>query len=241
MTVTSITVLRPCLIPLQKAHQDQQVGLTQTPFNLLPLCQDSECVRFWTCRFRPESPFSVVLWLSLRLDLLVFKVRPSGAHIPSSGRKTSRLRSPGWSLFPFLLGENLYDCDIPSICRSLSQGCGSWPYKGSLLPTHLTVAFSLYLKLWRIIFVTLQLIYIDSCSVFSFSFGVLAGEDERNVFLLHHLEYTPLNSVLKNQSWQWRKNFILQKLLKCQNRNWVQHETFQFLIWLFQDLISSAL
>ena len=46
MTVTSITVLRACLLPLQKAHQDQQVGLTQTPFNLLPLCQDSEFVRF---------------------------------------------------------------------------------------------------------------------------------------------------------------------------------------------------
>lgn len=221
MTVTSITVLRACLLPLQKAHQDQWMGLTQTSFNLLPLCQDSEFVRFWTCRSRPESPFSIVLWLSLRLDLLVFKIRHSEGPYSKIRKKDLQTEEPWVGLVPLSpWGEPVWLWH-PSICRSLSQGCGSWPYNVSLLPTHLTVAFSLYLKLWRIIFVTLQLIYIDSCSVFSFSFGVPVGGDELNVFLLHQLGYTPLNSVLKNQSWQWRNNYILQKVLKCQKKNWV--------------------
>lgn len=105
-----------------------------------------------------------------------------------------------------------------------------WILTIRLPPSYSPYCSFLYLKLWRIIFVTLQLIYIDSCSVFSFSFGVPVGGDELNVFLLHQLGYTPLNSVLKNQSWQWRNNYILQKVLKCQKKNWVQHEIFQFLI-----------
>lgn len=154
MTVTSITVLGPAH-PSPKAHQDQQVGLTQTPFPIYCLCARTQSVwDFEHAVSRPESPFSIVLWLSLRLDLLVFKVRPSGGSYSKFRKKDLQTEEPWVELVPFLLGENLYDCDIPSICRSLSQGCGSWPYK-ALLPTHLTVAFSLYLKLWRIIFVTL--------------------------------------------------------------------------------------
>ena len=45
----NISIPRGCpsyLLSLWEALQDQQVGLTQTPFKLLPLPWDSECVRF---------------------------------------------------------------------------------------------------------------------------------------------------------------------------------------------------
>ena len=44
-----------CLLPPQEAIQDQQMGLTQAPFNLLPLCWDLKCVRFNICPLRAES------------------------------------------------------------------------------------------------------------------------------------------------------------------------------------------
>ena len=45
MATTSISVLRrslSCVLPPWEAFQDQQVGLTQAPFKLLPLYLDLE-------------------------------------------------------------------------------------------------------------------------------------------------------------------------------------------------------
>ena len=52
-----------CLLPLWEALQDQQVGLTQAPFTLLLLPQDSEHVRFCVhpLRVEPISPSPVAL------------------------------------------------------------------------------------------------------------------------------------------------------------------------------------
>ena len=44
-----------CLLPLWEALQDQQVGLTQAPFTLRLLPQDSEHVRFCVHPLRVES------------------------------------------------------------------------------------------------------------------------------------------------------------------------------------------
>ena len=67
MTTTSIFALKrspSCFLPLQKALQDQQMGLTQAAFKLLPLHWDLECVRFCMCPLRVASLFPTTLWLS---------------------------------------------------------------------------------------------------------------------------------------------------------------------------------
>ena len=67
MFAAYIFVLRmspSCLLPLQEALQDQQMGPTQGPFKLLPLCWISECVGFCMCTFRMKS-LPTALWVSV--------------------------------------------------------------------------------------------------------------------------------------------------------------------------------
>ena len=66
VAATSIDVPRvslSCLLPLQEDLQDQQVGLIQVPFKLLPLHWESEHVRFCMCPLRVESDSSSPLAL----------------------------------------------------------------------------------------------------------------------------------------------------------------------------------
>ena len=58
-------VISSCLpVSLWETLQDQQVGLTQVPFNLLLLPWVLEQVRFCMCPFRVESLFPTVRWVS---------------------------------------------------------------------------------------------------------------------------------------------------------------------------------
>ena len=110
MAAISIRVPREspsCLLPLQEALQDQQLGLT------VPLCWDSEQVRFCVCPLRAESLFLTALHLSCRQAPLAFKARHSGDS--SSGCRTPRLRSPVWGSAPSLLGDNLCSCNYTPV------------------------------------------------------------------------------------------------------------------------------
>ena len=53
-----------CLLPLQETLQDQQVGLTQGHFKLLPPPWVLECVGFCVCSLRVKSLLCTALWLS---------------------------------------------------------------------------------------------------------------------------------------------------------------------------------
>ena len=65
MSVASVTVPRgspSCLLLLWEALQDQQVGLTQAPSQLLPLFWVAEQVRYYALPLRVESLFPMVFW-----------------------------------------------------------------------------------------------------------------------------------------------------------------------------------
>ena len=64
MAVASIDVPRVSssfLLPLQETLQDQEVGLTQTPFKLLLLLWVPGSVRFCLCSLRVESLLPIAL------------------------------------------------------------------------------------------------------------------------------------------------------------------------------------
>ena len=107
----------------REAFQYQQVGLTQSPFKLRPLHWDSELVRGCTCPLRLESLFPTVLWLSHMQAPLAFKARCSG--VLSSQCKAPGLGIPMRGSEPLLLGENLCNCDYPSMCGSPTWECWS--------------------------------------------------------------------------------------------------------------------
>ena len=119
------------LLPLQKVLQDQQVGLTWAPFKLMPLCWDLQHVRFCGC------PLSGVSILYSPLALLI--LGPTGFQSQVFWGlvfwcRIPRLRSLIQGSNPLLLGEDLYDGDIP-LCGSPSRECGSWLYHAPILPT----------------------------------------------------------------------------------------------------------
>lgn len=146
MSLTNVSIPRElldCLLPLWQLLQDQQVGLTQASFKLLPLHWAYEtCVSLyeWILFFlKPSvSLISKPCWPS-RADVL-------GFFLPSSGPLDEGVKSD-----PLLLGENLFDCDCFPICELPTQGCGSWMYPVSLPPTHLVVVPSLFLYLLKIV------------------------------------------------------------------------------------------
>ena len=64
-TIASIyRVSSSCLLPLWEALQDQQVSLTQAPFELLLFPWVPECVRFCVYPLGVESLFCTAFWLS---------------------------------------------------------------------------------------------------------------------------------------------------------------------------------
>ena len=61
-----------CVLTLQEALQDQQVGLAEAVSKLLPLCWDSELVIFCIHPLRMESLVPTALQLSCTQASLVF-------------------------------------------------------------------------------------------------------------------------------------------------------------------------
>ena len=116
-----------------------KLGLLQALFKLLPLCWDSNHIRFCVHLLRVESLLSTVLWLSpITVGLLecvtTKELSPLKAPLAFKARHSEglfsqfrvELGSPVWDLNPSQLGENLSNCDYhPSICGSPIQRCGS--------------------------------------------------------------------------------------------------------------------
>ena len=110
------------LLSLWEALQDQQVGLTQAAFKLLLLLWVLEPVRFCVCPLRMESLFPPALCLPQKLywpSKSIFL----GTNLLGK-RPPSRLGSLMWALDPFLLVENLCNCDYSYILCVIYPGYG---------------------------------------------------------------------------------------------------------------------
>lgn len=118
-----------CLLSLQEALQDQQVGLTQAFFRLLPLCWLLEHVRFCLCLL--GAMFSCNPSALQYTSPTVLKPRFCGSSWLWG--RISRLESPTWGLDPLLLGKSVCSFDYPSISGLPTQGCGSYVYTSLLL------------------------------------------------------------------------------------------------------------
>lgn len=140
-SVPSTLDIPTCLLSLQKALQDQQVGLTQAFFRLLPLCWVLEHVRFCSCPL--GAIFSCNPSALQYTSPTVLKPRCSGHHWLWG--RISGLESPTWGLDPLLLGSSICNFDYPSISGLPTQGCGSYLYHISASPTCLTAVPSLFL------------------------------------------------------------------------------------------------
>ena len=135
------TVSFGCLLPLQEALQDLQVGLIQAPFQWLLLPCILERVRFCVCPLRVESLFPITLWVSLKKVPLAFQVKCSGGWAPQY--RIPGMRSPMQGLDPLILGKNLRNCNYPSSCASLTWGTWVLTNRISAPPPLLTVVPSL--------------------------------------------------------------------------------------------------
>ena len=120
------------LLSLQEPLQDQQEGLTQASFKLLPLLALKMCELSWVS-FK-SSLFPTALLLCHTLPL-AYSVRSSGGL--SSWCKSPGSGSPIWDLDPLLLGDNLCICDY-LVCGSPTWGLMSWLHSISVPPTCLT-------------------------------------------------------------------------------------------------------
>ena len=145
MVATSISVPRrfpSCLLPVWEALQDQQLGPTQVPFKLVPLCWDLE--RMFLC-----MSFKSRISVSYSLPALL-NVSSVGSQSQTFGYSTSQFRTPGlvslmWGSDPSLLGEDLRGWDsLPAYGLPHQEG-GSWLDYISTAPTHFMVVPSLYL------------------------------------------------------------------------------------------------
>ena len=171
-----------CLLPLWEALQDQQVGLTQSPFKLLPLCWVLECVRFCIHLLEAECLFPTTLWLSHTQFLLACEASTWG----SSSQCRTLLPQLGnliWVSEPSLFGKNFFPLSshlwvahlrvwVLTICLHSSY------------PSHCMYLFKIFSG-------SLQVILIHSHSVSSCHFGVLMGGGKFRVFLLCPLGYNP--------------------------------------------------
>ena len=92
-----------------------------------------------------------------------------------------------WGLDPSLLGENLYDCDISSVCGLQPWGVDTDYTKCLRFPPISFWFFVIVFSCGKIFSSCLQVIHMDSCSVNSYNFGVSIGEGELRVFLLCHV------------------------------------------------------
>ena len=133
-SVPSTLGLPACLLSLQEALQDQQVGLTQAFFRLLPLCWLLEHVRFCLCPL--GAMFSCNPSALQYTSPTVLKPRFCGSSWLWG--RISRLESPTWGLDPLLLGKSICSFDYPSISGLPTQRCGSYIYHISASPTCLT-------------------------------------------------------------------------------------------------------
>ena len=126
-----------CLLLLQEALQDQQMGMTQAPFRLLTLPWVLEHVRFCMHSFTVESLF----YRPLALMYMAFKVSHSGG---SSLCRSLELGSQMWDLDPSLPWENSHNCDYPSLCELPPASVG-FDYTASPLLLPILWWFLLYI------------------------------------------------------------------------------------------------
>ena len=131
------------LLPLQEAHQDQQVGQTQNPFKLLSLHWVSECVRFCMCFIRVESLLPTVLWFSCRQVPLAFKARHSEGlaswlQDPQSGELNVDLE-------PLTFWGRISTIVIIFLFVGHLHGCVNLDYTTSLLLLPISLWFLLYI------------------------------------------------------------------------------------------------
>lgn len=96
----------------------------------------------------------------------------------------SRLGSPVWGCDPLLLGENLWSCEYPPVCGSLTLNVG-FGFTVSTPPTHLWFLLSIF-SCGKSFSASLQVTLVDSVSVRSCNVCVSVGHELR-IFLLCHL------------------------------------------------------
>ena len=100
--------------------------------------------------------------------------------------KTPSLGCLMWSLVPVILVEDLYNCEIPLVCGSLTQRYGSSPIPLTPPSTYLIKVLSLYIQLWKIFYVSHWIILIDYYSEAGCKFGMHMG-NEFGIFLIYHV------------------------------------------------------
>ena len=86
-----------CFLSLQEALQDQQGGLTQASFKVLPLCKDSEHVRFLCAPFKSRvlfsySPLALPYASPAGLQSLAFRGLITPVQDPQAGEPNAGLR-----------------------------------------------------------------------------------------------------------------------------------------------------
>lgn len=115
MAATSVYVSRmisSCLLPLQGALQDQQVGLTQRPFNSLFLPWVQEHVRFCVWPLKVESQFPTTPLLSQNKPRLERNFLET--ILPGAGPL-------GWGIDVKIFGETSIIIIIPSFVCNLHR------------------------------------------------------------------------------------------------------------------------
>lgn len=96
----------------------------------------------------------------------------------------SRLGSPVWGCDSLLLGENLWSCEYPPVCGSLTLNMG-FGFTVSTPPTHLWFLLSIF-SCGKSFSASLQVILVDSLSVRSCN-ACVSIDHELRIFLLCHL------------------------------------------------------
>lgn len=145
MAGTSILVPRgspSCLLLLRGSVQDQQVGLTQASFELLPLNWVSVHVRFLCMSFKSGVSVFYNLLALPNMNTAVFQ--SSKFFGSSSQSRTLGMGSTGWGLHSSLFGEYICNFIIPLICRSSTRSV--CPASLAVLPVFIQTNFTL---LWK--------------------------------------------------------------------------------------------
>ena len=153
----------------------------QPPFKWLPLCWDVGCMRLFMHHWRGESAsYSLLVLLYARSAGLQSQIF-SGIIFPV---QESRLGNPVWGCDSLLLGENLWSCEYPPVCGSLTLNMG-FGFIVSTPPTHLWFLLSIF-SCGKSFSASLQVILVDSFSVRSCN-ACVSIDHELRIFLLCHL------------------------------------------------------
>ena len=177
MAAACISVLRVspiCLLPPGGSLRSAS-GSIQECFKALPLCWDSELVKFCMCPLRVDSvSYSPLVLLNVSLAgflsqtfwLLIFLMQDPWPGESDVGFKAfAPWGGPPW----------LYNNIPPLVRRSPTWRYGSWLVH---------ISTPLPISLWLLLYIfccgnffsaSLQIILIDSCSVSSCNFGVPVG------------------------------------------------------------------